>query len=59
MELWDRKLTCRMVLLSFLNVLLKAELMLYAVLRPRCARPIFGLMRVQWAELIALRFALV
>ena len=48
-----------MVLLSFLNVLLKAELMMYAVLHPRCARPISGLSRVLWAKLIALRFTLV
>ena len=59
MELWDAKLTCHMVLLSFLNVLLKAKFMLYAVLRSHCARPIFGLSRVPWAESIALRFALV
>ena len=46
MELWDAKLTCRMVLLSFLNVLLKAELMLYVMLHPPCARPMFSLLRM-------------
>ncbi len=59
MELWDAKLTCRMVLLSFLNILLKAELMLYVVLHPPCARPMFSLLRVPWAKSIALRFLLV
>ncbi len=48
-----------MVLLSFLKVLLKAKLMLYAVLHPRCTRPIFSFSRILWAESIALRFALV
>ncbi len=51
-ELWDAKLTYHMVLLSFLNIQLKAELMLYAMLCPCCARPIFG-------ESIALHLALV
>ena len=58
-ELWAAKLMCRVVLLSFLSVLLKAKRMLYAVLHPRCTRPIFGVSRVTWAKLIALRLALV
>ena len=59
-ELWDTKLTCRVVLLSFLSILLNAKLMLYAMLQSRCTRPIiFGLSRVRWAKLIALRFTLV
>ena len=33
--------------------------MLYAVLRPRCARPIRSLLHVPCAKLIVLRFALV
>ena len=32
---------------------------MYAVLRPHCARPIFGLLRIPWAKSIAFRFALV
>ena len=57
-ELWDAKLTCCMVLLSFLSVLLKAKPMLYVVLCSCWARPIFGWSRILWAESIALHFAL-
>ena len=33
--------------------------MLYAMLHPRCTRPVFGLLLVPWAKSIALCFALV
>ena len=56
MELWAAKLMCRVVLLSFLNVLLKAELMLYAVLRLRCARLILGLSCVPWCRVYCFSF---
>ncbi len=56
--LWVAKLTCCLVLLSFLIVWLKAELMLYTQLRPRCARRILGLSRLTWDKLIALHFEL-